>query len=97
MIQCLKCGSSRVAQGTVAECGSRGNAMFRPEGIRLLALTLTGGVSLPNEAWACLDCGLVWTTLAPAKLEKFLRRHCDSLAAQRLVEDHPSPKSDPRG
>ena len=96
MIQCLKCGSSRVAKGTVAECGSRGNAMFRPEGIRLLALTLTGGVSLPKEAWACLDCGLVWTTVAPAKFEKFLRRHCDSLAARQLVEAPPNPNPEPR-
>jgi len=89
MIQCLKCGSPAVARGRVAESGGGGSAIFRPEGLRHLTLTLTGGVSLAKEAWACLDCGLVWTTLAPAKLEKFLRRHCHSVPARRVPEAPP--------
>lgn len=86
-----------MAQGEVTSSDSRVPGLFRPEGIRFLAVCLTVGVSVRKEAWACLDCGLVWTTLAPAKLEKFLRRHCDSLAARQLVEAPPKQKSDSRG
>jgi hypothetical protein len=72
--QCLKCNGARTVKGKIHS--TEGAAVFRPEGLNFLALTLTGGTSFGSEAFACLDCGLVWSFTSPEKLRKFLRRHC---------------------
>ena len=75
MNQCLKCNSSRVIKGRII--GSEGEALFRPAGLRSFSFTLWGGTGLTKEAFACLDCGLVWSCTPPEKLREFVRKHCD--------------------
>jgi hypothetical protein len=77
MPQCLKCNSQNVTSGRVVsyDCGQA--AVFRPQGLRFVSLTLTQGPQLADEGFACLDCGLVWSSTAPDKLSTFIRKHCE--------------------
>jgi hypothetical protein len=77
MQQCLRCKSVRVAQGRIVNYDSNGAAAFRPAGIRSFTLTLSQGPQLAKEGYACLDCGLAWSSLVPEELAKFIRRHCE--------------------
>jgi hypothetical protein len=76
MPQCLKCGSSRVTKGRVVNYDANTLAVFRPDGLRPLALTLSQGPNLSEEGYACLDCGLVWSSVPPEKLGAYIRKHC---------------------
>lgn len=78
MKACLKCQGSQVIKGTVAEWSSSTSArkIFRPDHLKLLAPTFSGGVSL--DAYACTDCGFVWTELDPAALRAFVESNCDT-------------------
>lgn len=54
--------------------------LFTPEGERLVSRLLSmhsGGTKLDKDAYACLDCGLVWTFTQAAELRKFIDKHCD--------------------
>ena len=75
--QCLKCKSQNVTRGCVVDYESGQPALFRPRGLRFLALTLAPGSVLADEGFACLDCGLVWSSTEPAELARFIRKHCD--------------------
>ncbi len=57
---CLKCGSSRLAQGRIVRDGreSKLPVVFEPAGRQAFTFTL-GGTRLTAETLACLDCGLV--------------------------------------
>lgn len=67
-----------MTKGSIVNYDSGGQAAaFRPEGVRFFTLTLFEGPQLADEGYACLDCGLVWSSVAPDKLAKFIRRHCD--------------------
>jgi hypothetical protein len=50
--------------------------VFKPEGMRILSFN-RGGTKLDKDAYACLDCGLVWTFTQTAELRKFIQKHCD--------------------
>ena len=77
MPECLQCKSRRVTRGSVVNYENAGPAVFRPKGLRFLALTLTQGPQLEKKGFACLDCGLVWSSTSPDKLAAFIRKHCD--------------------
>jgi len=77
MPQCLQCKSNRVAKGRVESYESHASAVFRPKGVRFRSFTLSGGTELSDEAYACLDCGLVWSSTQPDKLAAFIEKHCD--------------------
>jgi hypothetical protein len=77
MPACLKCGSKRVVAGKIASTGDGKGAVFEPRSLRIFTITIYGGTRLTKEAFACRDCGLVWSSTSPAQLEKFLKRHCD--------------------
>ena len=77
MTQCLKCNSQRVTKGRVENYESNTSAVFRPRGLKTFAFTLVGGTDLSDEAFACLDCGLVWSSTEPDKLAAFIQKHCD--------------------
>ena len=72
---CLQCQSQNVTGGRVENYESRSSAIFRPSNLRPLAFTWAGGTALSNEAFACLDCGLVWSSTDADKLAAFLRKH----------------------
>ena len=75
MPQCLKCKSERVTKGSVVNSEDPRPAVFRPQGLRFL--TWGQGPQLADEGFACLDCGLVWSSTSPEKLATFIRKHCD--------------------
>ncbi len=77
MPECLKCKSQRVTKGSVVNQQSEVPAVFRPKGLRFLSLTLAQWPQLAETGFACLDCGLVWSSTSPDKLAKFIRKHCD--------------------
>jgi hypothetical protein len=75
MPDCLQCNSQRVTKGCVENYESHQPAVFRPQGMRTFTLTLIGGTRLSEEAYACLDCGLIWSSTSPEKLAAFIRKH----------------------
>ena len=77
MPECLKCKSQRVTKGRVENYENHQSAIFRPQGLRMFTFTLAGGTQLSDEAYSCLDCGLVWSSTAPQKLAAFIEKHCD--------------------
>ena len=79
MVQCLKCQSERVITGRIVSADDGEPASFCPPNIRFLALALTQGPELEEKGYACLDCGLVWGSTSPAKLARFIQKHCENL------------------
>jgi hypothetical protein len=48
---------------------------FRSEGTKWYKFSLEGGAELKSEAFACQDCGIVWTTVAyPENLREIITR-----------------------
>ena len=77
MPSCLKCHGEKVVSGTITGSGrSLEFILFRPRNLRAFTFTLFGGTKLAREAFACRDCGLVWSSTDPAALQKFMRKHC---------------------
>lgn len=77
MPQCLQCNSQRVTKGRVENYENHQPAIFRPDGLRTFTFTLNGGTQLSENAYACLDCGLVWSSTQADKLAAFIRKHCN--------------------
>ena len=43
----------------------------------VFSLALSRGVDLSTDpSFACLDCGLVWSSLRPDELKEFISKHC---------------------
>lgn len=80
MDECLKCKSTRITKGHVENYEDHGSAIFRPQGLKAFALTIMGGTPLGEEAFACLDCGLVWSSTAPEELAAFIQKNCRAAA-----------------
>lgn len=80
MPECLKCKSQNVVNH---DCER--SAVFRPEGLRFLSFTLTQGPQLADEGFACVDCGLVWSSTVPGELATFMRKHCDKTSENRAA------------
>jgi hypothetical protein len=79
--QCPRCGGQRLLEGQI---GSEGTA-FCPNGTRRWAKFAFIGVPItPEDAQACLDCGLIWTGVLPDKLLNFVKSRCDAATKQRL-------------
>jgi hypothetical protein len=67
-----------VTKGKIVEPRNGGPAQFRPEGLRPFAFTMSQGTEMTDQAHACLDCGLVWSTTDKAELASFVQKHCGS-------------------
>jgi len=50
---------------------------FLPEHLRPWRFTFAQGTEMSGEAFACLDCGLVWSSTSAEKLREFIRKYCD--------------------
>jgi len=75
MSQCPKCNSTRVIPGTLGT--DRKPGIFRPAGMRSFTVSADAGSRFTAAGvLACLDCGVVWGAVTPAKLEVFIKRHC---------------------
>ena len=60
--------------------GVASTAVFLPQGRRYWSVVMSWCTFYPRlakEGFACLDCGLVWSSTAPDKLASFIHRHCD--------------------
>ena len=77
MQSCPQCSSQRIVPGRVIGGGT--SVGFRPDNLRVLALTLRGGVPLHRQSLACRDCGLIWSFADKQKLNSFLKKYCDGL------------------
>jgi hypothetical protein len=64
-------------KGSIVNYDCKMTAVFRPQGLRFLALTMSQGPQLAEEGFACLDCGLVWSQTSPDELSTFIRKHCE--------------------
>ncbi len=78
MPQCLQCQSERVTKGKIVDPRNGGPTQFHPDGLRLFAFTMSQGTEMADQAHACLDCGLVWSTTDKAELASFMQKHCDA-------------------
>ncbi len=70
---CPRCGKNAIVTGRGAMCPV--DQYFQPIGIRWMGHLLrrfgqSTDVRMPEPYRACLDCGLVWNELRPAKLNK---------------------------
>jgi len=74
MNECLSCHSVRVVSGKIA--AGRDPAVFQPDGLHSFAFTLSGGTRFTEQAFACLDCGLVWSSTSARELRVFIEKHC---------------------
>ena len=74
MNECLKCKSSDVTGGKITV--SRGALVFRPDDMKFWSLSLMGGTEVEQKAFACMNCGLVWSSTSPEKLREFVKKHC---------------------
>lgn len=75
MSQCPKCSGQQAVSGLLGLPSKP--AVFRPAGLRSFSVSQDAGARFPSAgALACLDCGLVWSALSPAKLTAFVERHC---------------------
>jgi len=84
MPACLKCQSERVVLGAIVGGDGVRGSVFRPRPLRLFTFTFLGGTELSKEAFACLDCGLVWSSTPPAGLQKSVKRHCPEPVASMV-------------
>jgi hypothetical protein len=58
------------------EAGGRwGSALFRPEGPRKWAFLPSGGISVQEGMNACLDCGLLWSSVSQQAVADFISKH----------------------
>jgi endogenous inhibitor of DNA gyrase (YacG/DUF329 family) len=78
--QCLKCKGANFITGKIGAAGRYGwrTAVFKPDRkVRFLAWTLGEGTQCDGETFACLDCGLVWSSLSPQDLSEFITKNCE--------------------
>jgi hypothetical protein len=78
MTKCLNCGGTDIVKGKISRTGDEffSDIIFKPEGLRFLATTLTHGTKFNLESLACLGCGLVWTHTDPKALREFVTKYC---------------------
>jgi len=76
-IHCLKCKSGHVFAGKIGRPTAIGwgTAIFKPDiSVPFLAPSLGPGPTCDEETFACLDCGLVWSSLIAEDLKNFLTK-----------------------
>lgn len=78
MTKCLKCGSTEIVKGRITRSGDEffSDIVFRPNGLRFLAIALKYGTALWPVSYACLGCGAVLSQTDPEILREFIKKHC---------------------
>lgn len=76
MKECFRCKSQNVVKGAAVEWSSSTShrQIFKPDHIKFTAMTLSGGV--PLDAYACCDCGFVWSETDTTALKAFVKKNC---------------------
>ncbi|HLX70407.1 MAG TPA: hypothetical protein VKV04_12340 [Verrucomicrobiae bacterium] len=82
MTECPKCKSQKVAIGHFATRGhsNRAAVSFVPGELKWHQFSLDAGAELDSEAFACPDCGTVWTTV---EYPETLRQELDRLTKEK--------------
>jgi hypothetical protein len=75
MILCPNCHGLRTIGGRLAT-GAKSEAVFRLARIRSFTLSLYGGPRINRDAYACLDCGCIWSATLPEPLRQFVEKKC---------------------
>ena len=74
MNQCLKCKSKNVISGRIVASGRV--PVFEPDvDMRIWSFSVLNGTRFKEEAFACLDCGLVWGATSAEELREFIQKH----------------------
>jgi DNA-directed RNA polymerase subunit RPC12/RpoP len=85
-MKCPACNNERVIKGRyLDQIGGGLSQVFRPGGLKLL--TLIGSdlrVSNGDRFYACLDCGLLWSSIDNRKLVRIIEKHGNIKTKQRL-------------
>ncbi len=65
-MECPNCKSQKVVDGRLAEYmrSTPVSIEFIPGALKWYQFNLEGGAELKPEAFACADCGMVWTSAA---------------------------------
>jgi hypothetical protein len=77
MSECPKCKSTRVTSGRITLNGRSTPVptTFAPSALKWYQFSLEGGAELQTEAFACADCGMVWTMAAyPEVLRDLIKK-----------------------
>ena len=74
MTECPKCKSQKVTLGRLCVNGRsiRLTMAFVPGELKWYQFSLEGGVEVKPEAFACSDCGMVWTAVAYPEMLRLL-------------------------
>ena len=71
--KCPKCGSTHTVKGRILGQGDAGlGFVFRAHSLKALRLLGTD-LSIPKQAFACCDCGLMWLEINAKKLTKIIK------------------------
>jgi predicted nucleic-acid-binding Zn-ribbon protein len=85
VIQCLKCRGTRIARGELTTSGGKSfDVVFKPLGVQLFKFTDKGGVGIPKNGYACLDCGTVWSQIDAVALTGFIDANCKQSAVGKI-------------
>lgn len=73
MKPCPQCRGSNLATGKMRNAqGRSGRVAFVPDQMKFWTFSLTGG-PLVKDAYAGMDCGLIWSTTNPLALSEFVK------------------------
>ena len=101
-MQCLRCKGANLITGDIGATGNSGwrTAVFKPDRkVRFLAWILGEGTRCAGEAFACLDCGLVWSSLSAKDLSDFITKNCEKATALPApsINSHDNQSADSPG
>lgn len=85
-MKCPGCHSERIVQGRyLDQIGGGIGQVFRPEELKTLILN-NCDIRVPDgdRFRACLNCGLLWSTIDNKKLTAVLKKHGKEKVKQRL-------------
>ena len=77
MNECPKCKSQKVTPGRISVNlrTTQVTLAFVPGALKWYQFSMEGGAELKTEAFACPDCGMVWTSVAyPENLRALIKQ-----------------------
>jgi len=83
--ECPACASKRTIKGSYlgqTDYGLFGH-VFRPDGLKPIRL-MGSDVPANDNFYACLDCGLLWSTIDKTKLTEVLRKKGKTSTKEKL-------------
>jgi hypothetical protein len=72
---CPKCRSEHIWKGKIYAHSFW--PTFKPARVRRWHSFFNPSVQMPQTAFACMDCGLVWSCVPAEELRKVIEKHCE--------------------